>query len=200
MNLEITRNDVEMTNFNTGDERFLCSLFAGGRRFGIDTRKIREVLGNPAVQAVPLAPRYLGGIVPYRGDVLTAVDLRALLGLSNVPATSCVLVLDDPHEDGRYGLIVDSVGGVIAIEQRSYSLNPTTLEDLSQVIFDGVYRLPDGLLIHLDPARLSPSQLRQSLRLAAGDGMDPWSSTAAAMDHPPSQAENSSLLETACTH
>jgi hypothetical protein len=60
----------------------LCSLYAGSEMFGIDTRKIREVLGERELQRVPMSPAFIAGVVPYRGEVLTTVDLRALLGMA----------------------------------------------------------------------------------------------------------------------
>ena len=39
----------------TEDLLSLCSLMAGGRLFGIDTRMIREVLGKGRLHKVPLA-------------------------------------------------------------------------------------------------------------------------------------------------
>ena len=59
----------------------VCSLRAGTGLFGIDTREIREVLGATVPQRVPLAPEYIAGVVPYRGEVLTTVCFRMLLGL-----------------------------------------------------------------------------------------------------------------------
>src|SRR6185503_3095041 len=82
----------------------LCSLFAGSESFGIDTRKIREVLGKRDLQRVPMAPAYIGGVVPYRGEVLTTVNLRALLGMGENGAASCVLVLEDDVIAERFGL------------------------------------------------------------------------------------------------
>jgi purine-binding chemotaxis protein CheW len=88
----------------------LCSLFAGSESFGIDTRKIREVLGKRDLQRVPMAPAYIGGVVPYRGEVLTTVNLRSLLGMEENGAASCVLVLEDEEGAERFGLMVDEVG------------------------------------------------------------------------------------------
>ena len=61
----------------------LCSLCAGSGLYGIDTTQIRKVLGHTTPQRVPLAPEYIAGVVPYRGEVLTAVSLRVLLGLEH---------------------------------------------------------------------------------------------------------------------
>jgi purine-binding chemotaxis protein CheW len=140
----------------------LCSLAVEEMRFGIDTRRIREVLGRRALQRVPLAPAYIGGVVPYRGEVLTAVSFRALLGLKPYDGESSVLVLDDVTPDGcrdSFGLMVDSVGGVVTVSRSMLAANPTTLDERSRALFDGAYRMTEGLLIQLDPEMLRPARL-----------------------------------------
>ncbi len=137
----------------------MCSLDAGGRMFGIDTRSIREVLGHRGVQRVPLAPVWIGGVVPYRGDVLTAVSLRSLLGMAPSAADSCVLVLDGDEEGERFGLMVDGVGGVVTVERRLHAGNPPTLDNVGKALFQGSFRLAGGLLVQLDPERLRPGRL-----------------------------------------
>ena len=68
-------------------------ISAGGETFGIDTSKIREVLGERDLQRVPMSPGFIAGVVPYRGEVLTTVNLRGLLGMeAAVWGSRCVLV------------------------------------------------------------------------------------------------------------
>ncbi len=142
----------------------MCSLHAGGRTFGIDTRSIREVLGRRAMQRVPLAPTWIGGIVPYRGEVLTTVSFRSLLGMEPSCEHSCVLVLDgdDEAEGERFGLMVDGVGGVVTVDRRSHAANPPTLDATGRALFQGAFRLPGGLLVQVDPERLRPARLAES--------------------------------------
>lgn len=140
----------------------LCSLAAGERRFGIDTRRIREVLGRRLVQPVPLAPAYLGGIMAYRGEVLTTVSFRALLGMPPFAEESCVLVLGGKAEHGeaeRFGLMVDAVCGVVAQDSGALMENASTLDEVSRMLFAGAYRMAGGLLVQLLPDRLSPAEL-----------------------------------------
>src|ERR1700750_3496312 len=73
----------------------LCSLYAATETFGIDTRKIREVLGERDLQRVPMSPPFIAGVVPYRGEVLTTVNLRALLGMEPHGGRCCGLVMGD---------------------------------------------------------------------------------------------------------
>ncbi len=140
----------------------MCSLMSGGRLFGIDTRTIREVLGSAQMNRVPLAPAYVGGVIAYRGEVVTAVSLRALLRQPKADGPGCVLVLDGDENEERFGLIVDSVGGVVLVDGATLSANPSTLDESSRALFSGAFRTPEGLLVQLDPERLRPSRIAET--------------------------------------
>ena len=159
-----------LTGVQDSDETVsLCSLNAGVRRYGIDTREILEVLGDRVIQHVPLAPSFIGGVMSYRGEVLTVVDLRALLGLAQRSGECCVIVLGGAGSDAsdgagaeRYGLVVDGVGGVMTLSRNTFAPNPATLDAVSSALFDGAFQMNDGLLVQLDPERLAPSRLSAS--------------------------------------
>lgn len=140
----------------------LCSLRAGEGLFGIDTRQIREVLGNTTPQRVPLAPAFIAGVVPYRGEVLTTVCLRALLGMEAWGGATCVLVLEDEENEERFGLMVDGVGGVMTVAADALEANPSALDARSMTLFAGAYRTEAGLMVRLEPRRLRPSRLAES--------------------------------------
>ena len=139
----------------------LCSLKVDGRWFGIDTRQVWEVLGDAVPQRVPLAPEYIAGVVSYRGEVLTTVSFRTLLGVTGGDGQGCVLVLDDEGEE-RFGLLVDGVGGVLEVKCGSLEENPRSLDVRSMELFDGTYRTDEGLIVHLDPRRLRPVRLAEA--------------------------------------
>ena len=149
------------------DEVSLCAVQVEGRLFGVETRRVREVLSRRPVKRVPLAPAFVGGIVSYRGDVLTAVCLRAVLGMPAAAAESCLLVIaDEPEteqreEAERFGLMVDWVGSVVSVPRNSLAANPSTLDERSRTLFDGACRRPEGLLVRLDVARLRPERLAE---------------------------------------
>jgi purine-binding chemotaxis protein CheW len=140
----------------------LCSLYAGSETFGIDTRKIREVLGERDLQRVPMSPLFIAGVVPYRGEVLTTVNLRALLGMNAHAGRSCVLVMEDEGGAERFGLVVDSVGGVVTMSRHALEVNPCTLEARGKWLFDGAYKMEAGLMVRLDPQKLCPSRLSET--------------------------------------
>jgi purine-binding chemotaxis protein CheW len=140
----------------------LCSFYTGSGVFGLDTRKICEVLGERDLHRVPMAPVFIAGVVPYRGDVLTAVNFRALLGMCEQTEKSCVLVLEDDEAGERFGLVVDAVGGVVTMSRDMLEANPCTLEPREKRLFDGAYKMRTGLMVQLDPLRLHPSRLAET--------------------------------------
>lgn len=135
----------------------MCSVRVGQTLFGIPITHILEIVGNARLQAVPLAPEFVGGLVHYRGDVLTAVSLRQLLGLPTLEGRHDILVLESAG--GCFGLLVDSVGEVLTVSSADYEPNPSILDERRNALFAGAYKLQEGLLVMLDPERLDPLRL-----------------------------------------
>ena len=57
----------------------MCSVRLGEGMFAVPISHILEIVGSARPQPVPLAPSFVGGLVHYRGDVLTTVSMRYLL-------------------------------------------------------------------------------------------------------------------------
>jgi purine-binding chemotaxis protein CheW len=94
----------------------------GQTLFGVPISHILEIVGSARPQPVPLAPSYVGGLVHYRGDVLTTVSLRQLLDLPPKDGAQDILVLESAG--GCFGLLVDSVGEVLTVSSVDFEPNP----------------------------------------------------------------------------
>jgi purine-binding chemotaxis protein CheW len=135
----------------------MCSVRLDKRLFGVPITHILEIVGQTSPQPVPLAPRFVGGIVHYRGEVLTTVSLRQLLDLPPGNGLQDMLVLEGAG--GCFGLLLDSVGEVLTVSSADYEPNPSTVEERKRILFAGAYRLNGGVLVALDPERLDPMRL-----------------------------------------
>lgn len=134
-----------------------CSVRLGQTLFGVPIGHILEIVGSARPQPVPLAPNFVGGLVHYRGDVLTTVSLRQLLGLPPKEGPQDILVLESAG--GCFGLLVDSVGEVLTLSSADFEPNPSILDERRKALFAGAYKLKDSLLVMLDPERLDPMRL-----------------------------------------
>ena len=135
----------------------VCSVRLGEALFGVPIQHILEIVGSARPQPVPLAPGFVGGLVHYRGDVLTTVSLRRVLGLPPLDGAQDILVLESAG--GCFGLLVDSVGEVLTVSAVDYEANPSILDERRRALLAGAYKLKDSLLVMLDPERLDPARL-----------------------------------------
>ncbi|HWG20861.1 MAG TPA: chemotaxis protein CheW [Terracidiphilus sp.] len=144
----------------TADRTQVCSVRVGDGLFGIPISHILEIVGAARPQAVPLAPGFVGGLMHYRGDVLTTVSLRRLLQLPLREGAQDLLVVE--NSVGCFGLLVDAVVSVLTVSPEDFEPNPSTLQDHWRAVFAGAYKLNGGLMVMLDPERLEPMRLARA--------------------------------------
>jgi purine-binding chemotaxis protein CheW len=135
----------------------VCSVRLADALYGVPITHILEIVGSARPQPVPLAPPFVGGLVHYRGDVLTTVSLRYLLALPAKDGPQDILVLES--SGGCFGLLVDSVGEVLRVSSADYESNPSILDERRRALFAGSYKLKDSLMVMLDPEQLDPMRI-----------------------------------------
>ncbi|KQX68064.1 chemotaxis protein CheW [Angustibacter sp. Root456] len=131
----------------------LATFTLDGHVYGVDVDRVQEVLRSQPRTRVPLAPPAVAGLVNLRGQVLTAIDLRTRLGLSErgdgvEPMVVVIRVAGEP-----ISLLVDSIGDVVDVDPQDFEPPPDTLVDTGRDLVLGVYKLPGRLLLALDPDR-----------------------------------------------
>lgn len=133
----------------------LVTMFVDGVQFGVPVLTVRDVLDSPQTYPVPLAPQAIKGSINLRGRIVTAIDVRARLGLQPRPSTArskCVIVELGSGEP--YALLVDEVGDVVSVQGKDYEPNPVTLDRTWSELCLGLYRQSGALLLLLDAAAL----------------------------------------------
>ena len=117
---------------------------------GIPVVLIQEVLAGQAVTPVPLAPPQVQGFLNLRGQIVTAVSLRAVLGLPPRVEASPHMNVVVQRDEELFSLIVDEVGDVLEVGDQEVEPTPETLDPLWKTRSLGVIRLEQGLLVVLD--------------------------------------------------
>ncbi|GAB3684239.1 chemotaxis protein CheW [Angustibacter aerolatus] len=131
----------------------IATFTLDGRCYGVPVDRVQEVLRSQVRTPVPLAPPAVAGLVNLRGQVLTAIDLRARLGLperspDREPMVVVVRVGSEP-----VSLLVDTIGGVVDVADDQFEPPPDTMDDATGTLIVGAYKLPDQLLLALDVDR-----------------------------------------------
>lgn len=81
-------------------------LRLGTHTFALPVSAVREVLQQPVISPVPLAPELLAGMVLFRGEVLPVFETGSLLGAGKPPAARARVVVVQ-HNSVFAGLAAD---------------------------------------------------------------------------------------------
>lgn len=159
--MSVAASDLSRRKKTAETQVEICSVRVGQGLYGVPITHILEIVGKARPQPVPLAPGFIGGIVHYRGDVLTTVSLRQLLGLPLKDGPQDILVLE--NSSGTLGLLVDSVCEVLTASSSEFEPNPSILDERRRTLFAGAYKLKGSLLVMLNAENLDPMRLGGSV-------------------------------------
>ncbi len=135
--------------------RDFLTIWIAEQIFGIPILQVQDVLGEQTVTKIPLSPPAVAGSLNLRGRIVTAINVRACLGLSpnqNSAKTDMSVVVENAGE--LYSLMIDKVGDVLSLSANDFEKTPSTLDPKWQDISAGIYRLKDRLLVVLDVPKL----------------------------------------------
>ena len=125
-----------------------CTFYLDKVLFGVELRGVQEVIQQVELTDVPLAPAVVGGLINLRGQIVTAIDLRRRLELSERPDDMLPVNVVVRTRDGAVSLLVDEIGDVVEVEQDTFESPPETLQGKIRMVILGVHKL-DRQLMHL---------------------------------------------------
>lgn len=128
-----------------------CTFYLGEQYFGLDVLKVQEIVTHQAMTRVPLAHPMIRGLINLRGQIVTAIDLRSRLELPPRSADLVPVNVVVQTDDGAVSLLVDEIGDVLEVTAEQFERPPATLQGAARDLIRGAYKLPDRLLVILDP-------------------------------------------------
>jgi purine-binding chemotaxis protein CheW len=135
--------------------RQLCTFKLDDLLFGIEVMNVQEVIRFQEMTAVPLATSVVRGLINLRGQIVTAIDMRARLGLPDRKAGEVPMNVVVRTADGVVSLLVDEIGDVVEVDERAYERAPETMAAVFRERVPGVYKLEGALLLLLDAERIA---------------------------------------------
>ncbi|GAB2475026.1 chemotaxis protein CheW [Jatrophihabitans fulvus] len=127
-----------------------CTFWVGGVHFGVGVEQVQEVLRYQEMSAAPGAPAAVAGLINLRGQIVTAIDLRARLGLAPRDPDRLPMNVVVRSRGEIVSLLVDDIGDVIDTGGAGVEAVPSTVPPLVRATVRGVVPLPDAILLLLD--------------------------------------------------
>lgn len=128
---------------------FVTVLIAG-QMFGLPISTVEDVFMLQSVTEIPLSKKEVAGVLNLRGRIVTAIDMRARLGVPPRKETGLPMAVGVEYKGESYGLIIDTVGEVMRLQKDAIEQNPANLDPRWRSVAKGVYQLDGDLLVVLD--------------------------------------------------
>lgn len=134
----------------TTQEIEFSTFYLGELLIGIDIQQVQEINQHLDMTPVPHSPEYVNGVVNLRGEVVTVLDLRIILGLDPIELTERSRNVIVKTEIDQVGLLVDRVADVVIGKSAEIEPAPANIRGVDGRFFSGVYKLENELLVILD--------------------------------------------------
>lgn len=129
-------------------------FFVGSYVYGLPIQQLRAVARVDRLRRVPGAPPSVAGLVNLRGEIICALDTRAVLGLATpTPADVPFLVVLRGFKD-PLGLVVDSITDVYSIDPDQIQPTPAIWPPERTAFLSGTVQVAAGLMGLLDLDRV----------------------------------------------
>lgn len=108
-----------------------------GEYFGVDLELVREFTDIRHLTPIPCCPEHIVGNMNLRGNILTLVDIRSLLGLPWSPLAEDGQVIVASLGDLTAGVVVDQVNDIIYLPPGNLGPVPTAIHKTGDKYLDG---------------------------------------------------------------
>lgn len=134
----------------------MVTFSLGGKDYGIDIMRIKEIARFAQFTYVPNTARYVRGVYNLRGDIISVIDLRLMFNLPAVQrekgqSESGLILRLDNH---LLGVVVDSIDRVVGLSSSQVQPPHPIFGDINVKYINGVVQHEDRLYIILDVDRI----------------------------------------------
>jgi purine-binding chemotaxis protein CheW len=146
MSIKVANDDNSVTEYVTAT--------IGEQLFGLPIARVHDVFIPERLTRVPLAAPEIAGLLNLRGRIVTAIDMRARLGLPGNETAGPPMAIGVELRGESYGLLIDTIGEVMKLADAEREANPANLDPRLARVTAGIHRLDGRLLVVLDVDRV----------------------------------------------
>jgi purine-binding chemotaxis protein CheW len=126
----------------------------GSDVYGLPLEQLREVAPLKRLRRIPGAPRHVAGLMNLRGEIVCALDTRAILSIADAPSSGAGYLIALRGFPDPLGLVVDSITDVYAIDPAVIESPPDAWPASRAALSLGTTTVPEGMMTLLDLRRM----------------------------------------------
>jgi purine-binding chemotaxis protein CheW len=134
------QGELQLVVFNIGTEEF-----------GVEIKKVQEIIRMANITEIPRAPTYVKGVINLRGRIIVVISLNVIMGTGSRGYDTNTRIIIVSIDNTIMGFIVDSVSEVLRVSNEDIEpAPPLILSKIRSEYLGGVGKLDDRLLILLN--------------------------------------------------
>lgn len=142
------------------EELLECITFVlGGEKYAFETSFASEVIRVPKLIRLPGSHALIVGVFNLRGEIIAAMDIRSMLGITEIPLTASARIIVIKGRNFTTGILAESVLGVSSLSLGQFEPIVKSVAPSAREFLRGQINLGTEMSMLLDIARLleSPS-------------------------------------------
>ena len=133
----------------------LATFYLEEEFFGVEVGRVQEIVRPQPMTPVPTTDPTVRGLINLRGQIVTAIDLRRVLGMRDTANSEEQMNMIIRFPDSSDSLLVDRIGDVIEVAETGIDPPPSSMKGIDRRFVSGVCKLEKSLLVILDVDRLT---------------------------------------------
>ncbi len=97
------------------EEQKFVAFKLNNEYYAIDVHQINEVFTPSSITEIPQAPEHTAGVINYRGEIVTVIDLKKRLSITDMTTRDDYDQLLEDEESRIYVVIVKSGGSIVGL-------------------------------------------------------------------------------------
>ncbi|ABR49283.1 putative CheW protein [Alkaliphilus metalliredigens QYMF] len=132
--------------------------------YGVDIMYVKEIGEYKESSKVPHAPKFVEGIINYRGSVTPIINLRKKFDLPAHEVTSDTRIVIINLEERQVGFLVDDASQVLTIDEKDIDPTPELLSSIEHKFISGIGKLEERMIILLDLKQVLNEEEKETVK------------------------------------
>jgi purine-binding chemotaxis protein CheW len=130
--------------------------------YATDIMEVERILGYEVPTKLPDAPNFVEGVINHEGSILPIINLSDKFNLSKIIKNDSKIIVAR-QEEGKLGIIVDSVSEVIDVREDSIEVPPEVISGVSRRYIKGLIKNNNRIVILLNFVAILTEDEKQML-------------------------------------
>jgi purine-binding chemotaxis protein CheW len=139
-------------------ENTYVTVHIGEELYGIEVKRVKEVIGVPEIVHVPNSVNYMKGVINLRGKIIPILNMRLKFGLEEKSNTKLTVIVIIKIFNKLLGLLVDSISDVVEMTISQIQDTPHFCSSIEVDCIKGIGKIDEKIIVIMNVSNIFTGQ------------------------------------------